>query len=231
MVNYVSCLSHCGTQRRWVFENWVLGRICGPKRDEVTGECRKLHEVFTDQYRSPKMFRVIKSRIMGCAGHVTRTGDRVGACRVLVGDLREWGSLQDLLVDGTRIFKWVLMEQYRRAWTGLIWFWIGTTIRLLWHSNELSCYKQRGDFLSGWGTISLSNGLCSAPPVANVSRTINTHICFEDAKSVSFLRCYWLSRIIYYTEENPVLRKDIICADWRKILMGRSLTQSLCARA
>ena len=72
-----------------MFQNWVLGRICGPKRDEVTGEWRKLHnEVFTDQYGSPKMFRVIKSR-MGWAGHVTRTGDRVGACRVLVRDLTE----------------------------------------------------------------------------------------------------------------------------------------------
>ena len=62
---------------------------------------------------------------------MTRTGDRVGACRVLVGDLRERGSLQDLLVDGTRIFKCMLMEQDRRAWTGLIWLWTGTSIGLL----------------------------------------------------------------------------------------------------
>jgi len=87
-----------------VFENWVLGRICGPKTDEVTGECRRLHnEMFTGQYRSPKMFRVINSRRMGWAGHVTRRGYRVGACRVLVADLRERDSLQDLLVDGSRI--------------------------------------------------------------------------------------------------------------------------------
>jgi hypothetical protein len=73
----------------------------GAGEDGVTGEWRRLHEVFTDQYCSPKTFRLIKSRRMGWAGHVTRTGDRVGACRVLVGDLRERGSLQDLLVDGT----------------------------------------------------------------------------------------------------------------------------------
>jgi len=48
-------------------------------------------------------------------GHVTRTGDRVGACRVLVGGLTERDSLQDLLVDETRIFRWMLMEQDRRA--------------------------------------------------------------------------------------------------------------------
>jgi hypothetical protein len=77
-------------QRLWVFENWVLGSICGPKRDWVTRVWRKLHnEVFTYQYRSPKMFRVIKSRRMGWPGHETRTGNRVGACRVLVGDLSE----------------------------------------------------------------------------------------------------------------------------------------------
>jgi len=50
-------------QRLRVFENWVPGRICGPKRDEVTGQWRRLHdEVFTDQYCSPIMFPVIKSR-------------------------------------------------------------------------------------------------------------------------------------------------------------------------
>ena len=99
-----------------MFENWVLGRICGPKRDQVTRQWRRLNnEVFTDQYCTPKMFAVIKSRRMGWAGHVTRTGDRVGACKGLVGDLREKDSLQDLLVDGTRIFKWMLMEQDRRA--------------------------------------------------------------------------------------------------------------------
>ena len=107
MVNNASglSLSHCGMQRLRVF-----GRICGPKRDVVTREWRRLHnEVFTDRHRTPKMFRVIKSRRMGWAGHVARTGDRVGACRVLVG------YLQDLLVDETRIFKWMLAEQDRRV--------------------------------------------------------------------------------------------------------------------
>jgi hypothetical protein len=48
-----------------VFENIVLSRIFGPKRDEVTGEWRKLHnEELYDLYSSPNIVRVIKSRIM-----------------------------------------------------------------------------------------------------------------------------------------------------------------------
>jgi hypothetical protein len=60
-----------------VFENRVLRRIFGPKRDEVTGEWRKLHnEELRDLYSSPSIIRIIKSRRMRWAGHVayTRTG-------------------------------------------------------------------------------------------------------------------------------------------------------------
>jgi truncated hemoglobin YjbI len=52
-----------------VFENRVLRRIFGPKRDEVTGEWRKLHEELNDWYSSPNTVRVIKSRRMRWAGH------------------------------------------------------------------------------------------------------------------------------------------------------------------
>jgi hypothetical protein len=59
-----------------VFENRVLRRICGTKRDEVTGEWRKLHnEELHDLYPSPNIVRVIKSR-MGSTGHVARMGSR-----------------------------------------------------------------------------------------------------------------------------------------------------------
>jgi hypothetical protein len=54
-----------------VFENGVLRRIFGPKRDEVTGEWRKLHnEELHDLYSSTRMVRIIKSRKMRWAGHV-----------------------------------------------------------------------------------------------------------------------------------------------------------------
>jgi len=69
-----------------VFENRVLRRIFGPKRDEVTGDWRKLHnEELSDLYCSPNIVRVIKSRRMGWAGHVARMGKRKLAYRVLVG--------------------------------------------------------------------------------------------------------------------------------------------------
>ena len=58
-----------------VFENMVLKRIFGPRRDEVTGELRRLHnEELNDSYSSPNIVRVIKSRRMRWAGHVARMG-------------------------------------------------------------------------------------------------------------------------------------------------------------
>jgi hypothetical protein len=69
-----------------MFENRVLRRMFGLKRDEVTGEWRKLqNEEFNDLYCSPNIVRVIKSRRMRWAGHVARMGERRGVYRVLVG--------------------------------------------------------------------------------------------------------------------------------------------------
>jgi len=69
-----------------VFENMVLRRIFGPRRDEVTEEWRRLHnEELNDLYSSPNILRVIKSRRMRWAGHVARVGEERGVCRVLVG--------------------------------------------------------------------------------------------------------------------------------------------------
>ena len=69
------------------FENRVLRRVFGPKRDEVTGEWRKLHkEELSDLYSLPNIVRVVKSRIMIWAGHVARMGQGRGVYRVLVGE-------------------------------------------------------------------------------------------------------------------------------------------------
>jgi hypothetical protein len=69
-----------------VFENKVLRRIFGPKRDEVTGGWRKLHnEELHDFYPSPSIIRIIKSRRMRWAGHVARTGEKRNVYRLLVG--------------------------------------------------------------------------------------------------------------------------------------------------
>ena len=71
-------------RRLRVFENRVL-RIFGPKRDEVRGEWRKLHnEELTDLYSSAIIVRVIKSRRMRWAGHVARMVEKRGVYRVLV---------------------------------------------------------------------------------------------------------------------------------------------------
>ena len=68
-----------------VFENRVLRRIFGPKRDEVTGEWRKLrNEELNDRYSLPNIIRVIKSRRMRWAGNVARMEAWRGAYRVLV---------------------------------------------------------------------------------------------------------------------------------------------------
>jgi hypothetical protein len=69
-----------------VLDNRVLRRIFGPKRNEVTGEWRRIHnEELYVLYCSSNIVRMIKLRRMRGAGHVERMGERRGTCRVLVG--------------------------------------------------------------------------------------------------------------------------------------------------
>jgi hypothetical protein len=69
-----------------VFENRVLRRVFGPKRDEVTGEWRKLHnEELNYLYSVTNIGRVVKSRRIRWAGHVARMGEVRGVYSALVG--------------------------------------------------------------------------------------------------------------------------------------------------
>jgi len=93
-------------RRLWMFENRVLRRIFGPKRDEVTGEWRKLHsEALNDLYCSPSVFRVIKSRRVRWTDHVARVGKRRGIYRFLVGKPEGKRPLGRQGVDGRIILR------------------------------------------------------------------------------------------------------------------------------
>jgi hypothetical protein len=90
-----------------VFENMVLGRIFGPKRDEVTGEWRKLHnEELNDLYSSPDIVRVMKSR-MRWVGHVARMGREEVYTRFWLGNMREREHLEESGVDVRIILRWI----------------------------------------------------------------------------------------------------------------------------
>jgi hypothetical protein len=69
-----------------VFENRMLRRIFGPKRDEVKGEWRKFYsKELRDLYSSPSIIRIIMSRRIRWAGHVARMGEKRNSYRLLVG--------------------------------------------------------------------------------------------------------------------------------------------------
>jgi hypothetical protein len=115
-----------------VFENRVLRRIFGPKRDEVTGDWRKLHnEELSDLYSLPNMVRVVKLR-MRWAGHVARMGEGKGVHRVLVGKpegKRPLGRLRckwednikiDLQEVGGGCGDWMELSQDRERWRALV---------------------------------------------------------------------------------------------------------------
>jgi hypothetical protein len=111
----------------------VLRRIFGPKRDGMTGELRKLHtEELHDLYSSPNIVRVIKSRKICWAGHVTRMGERRCVYRVLVGKpegkrplgrpRRKWkdNSNMNLQKVGCVGMDWIELAQERDRWRALV---------------------------------------------------------------------------------------------------------------
>jgi hypothetical protein len=109
-----------------VFENRVLRKIFGSKRDELTGDWRRLHNEELYMYASPNMIRVIKLRRMKWAGHVARMGEWKGSYRVLVG--RPEGKIPLAKPKRRREdnIKIELQELEWGTWTGLIWLRIGT---------------------------------------------------------------------------------------------------------
>jgi len=89
-----------------VFENRVLRRIFGNKRNEVTGEWRKLHnEYLNDLYFSPNIIRVVKYRIMRWVGHVERIGRGEVYTEFWWVNLKERDHLGDLGADGMIILR------------------------------------------------------------------------------------------------------------------------------
>jgi len=98
----------------------VLRRIFGPRRDEVTGERRRLHnEELNDLYSSPNIVRVIISRRMRWAGYVARMGEEGGCTRSFYR--REGDHSRDLGVDWWIILGWVSRRWDVGIMIGLDW--------------------------------------------------------------------------------------------------------------
>jgi hypothetical protein len=109
-----------------VFENRVLRRIFGPKRDEITGEWRKLHnEELNGLHSLPNIVRVIKSRRLRWAGHVARMRKGEVCTGFWWGSLRERVRWRDRGVDGRIMFGWIFKKWDVGVRTGLGWFRIG----------------------------------------------------------------------------------------------------------
>ena len=150
-------------RRLRVYENRVLRRISGPKRDEVTGEWWNLHhEELNDLYSSTDIVRVMKSRRMSWAGHVARIGESRCIYRVLVGKpegkrtLRRprlrWDNnikidLQELGYEG---MAWIDVAQDKDRWRAVV----NAVMNLRVPQNA-------GNLSSSSESVSFSRGLCS----------------------------------------------------------------------
>jgi hypothetical protein len=118
-------------RRLRVFENKVLRRIFGPRRDEVTGDWRRVHNEELNDLYSSNIVWVIKSRRMRWAGRVARMGEERGAYRVLVAKLegkrpmgrprRRWVDIRMNLQEvGCGYMDWIGLAQDRDRWRTLV---------------------------------------------------------------------------------------------------------------
>ena len=122
-----------------LFENMVLMRIFGCRRDEVTGEWRRLHnEELNDLYCSPNIVRVIKSTRITWAGHVARMGEERAVYRVLVGKpegRRPLGRPRRRWVDNIRLdlqeVGWGYVDWIRLAQDGHRWLTLVSAVMIL----------------------------------------------------------------------------------------------------
>jgi hypothetical protein len=160
-----SSLTLTEKRRLKVFENRVLGEIFESKRDEVTGEWRKLHsEELNDQYSLPNIVQVVKSRQMRWAGHMARMGEDRGVHRVLVmkpEEKRPLGRPRHRWEDNIKMYfqkvgggrgDWMGFTQDRDRWRALV----GT-------GEGLSGSINAGNFMTSCKVYWLASqeGLCS----------------------------------------------------------------------
>jgi hypothetical protein len=114
-----------------VFENSVLRKIFGPKREE-DGSWRKLHnDELHSLYSTPNIVRIIKSRRMRWAGHVARMGKWRGVYRFWLGSPKVRDHWEDLGIGGRITLSWTLGRLGSMGRTGFGWLRIGSNGGLL----------------------------------------------------------------------------------------------------
>ena len=134
-----------------MFQNRVLRRIFGPKRDEVAGEWRKLHsKELNDLYSSPIIGQAIKLRRMRWAGHVARMEE--GCTGFWWGNLRERDHWGDPDADGRIILRWIFRKWEGVVGTGWSWLRIGQVAGTCEYGDELPGSKNAGNFLTSCRT-------------------------------------------------------------------------------
>ncbi|KAJ4432127.1 hypothetical protein ANN_20743, partial [Periplaneta americana] len=146
-------------QRLRVFENNVLRKIFGAKRDEVTGEWRKLHNVELHAfYSSPDIIKNIKSRRLRWTGHVARMGEYRNAYRMLVGrpegkrplgrPRRRWEDIKmDLRKVGYDDRDWINLAQDRDRWRT----YVRAAMNLRVHIDQSYLQRMKRDHNGGGG--------------------------------------------------------------------------------